>query len=107
MMATLDEILQNHNDRLVEADGRIFALTHLVRELLKLSVAEQHEVNSLLQNCIDDMTPVGTVDDPDDPDDQKFTEAARSLFGELIAGTPPTRPTFPSLTLIRGGKETS
>jgi hypothetical protein len=97
MMTTPEQIFENHNDRLIEAEGKIFALTHLVRELLSVANAEPEVTNSHLVILRDAMAPDETMNEPT----IKFIEAARAVFGQLITGAPPTRPTF---TVISGGK---
>jgi hypothetical protein len=92
-----EEDFENQNDRLLEAEGRIFALTHLVRELLSVSDFPKEDINTYLTGLHDAIAPDEETDEPT----LKFIEAARALFGQLISGEPPTRPTF---TVIRGGK---
>jgi hypothetical protein len=98
-MTTDEEIFQIHHDRLLEAEGKIFALTHLLRELLDATIpAEVIKTRpAVTQEAI---KPAPTTDD----DTIKFVEAARSLFNQVASGEDtPTRPTF---TVVRGGKKT-
>ena len=94
---TNEEDFENQNDRLIEAEGRIFALTHLVRELLSVASFPKEDINTYLTGLSDAIAPDETTDESM----LKFIEAAQTLFGQLISGEPPTRPTF---TLIKGGK---
>ena len=92
-----EEDFEAQNDRLIEAEGRIFALTHLVRELLSVASLPKEDVNSFLTGLHDAIAPGETTDEST----LKFIGAAQAVFGQLISGEPPTRPTF---TVIEGGK---
>jgi hypothetical protein len=111
-MNTSDEIFENHSDRLLNAEGKILALTHLVRELLSLMREHEPKRSELLHSVMNDpeiinirLEMIRSAIAPDEAaDDQtiKLSEAARALLGELISGSPPSRPTF---TVIDGGKD--
>ena len=97
-MTTHDEIFQDHHDRLLEAEGKIFALTRLLRELLEATIPDE-AVKTRLAVMEEAIKPDPTTDDDNTI---RFLEAARSLFNQVASGEdPPTRPTF---TVIKGGK---
>ncbi len=93
-----EEDFENQNERLIEAEGRIFALTNLVRELFAISSFPKEDINTYLEGLQKAIAPNETTDESM----RRFIEAAQTLFGQLISGEPPTRPTF---TMIKGGRE--
>jgi hypothetical protein len=98
-MTTFNEIVpDDYNHRLIKGEGQIFALTQMVRELL--SLYDPEAVNDrviVLRNTI-------APDESDDECLRMFRQSAWELFDQFISGSPPTRPTFPTLTSIKGGK---
>ena len=98
-MTTFNDVApDDYNHRLIKGEGQIFALTQMVRELLSLSDPEA--VNDRLTGLQKTVAP----DEADDEDLRMFRQSAWELFDQLISGTPPTRPIFPTLTSIKGGK---
>jgi hypothetical protein len=99
-MATLDEILVDQANRLTEAEGKVFALTHLLREMVPL-ILDPKTLDIRLATMID-------AAQPDNVDDQYaviFHRAVRDLFEQLVSSTPPAPPVSRSpLTLIKGGR---
>lgn len=99
-MAESDEILESHSDRLIEAEGRIFALTYIVNQLLTLvdyPDAVKSQIEKYRAACV-----------PKENDDDywvKFNDAARHSFGQMISGAEPTPPIPPTFTIITGGKK--
>ena len=91
-----EEEFENQSNRLIEAEGQIFALTRLISEILPM-VADPQAVNLRLKQ----MQAVCVPKDDADKDWVKFIQAANALFGRMIKGEPPAPPTF---TVIRGGK---
>jgi hypothetical protein len=99
-MAESGEVLENHSDRLIEAEGRIFALTYIVNQLLTLvdhPDAAKSQIEEYRAKC-----------EPKEDDDEywvKFKDAVRHSFGQMISGAEPTPPTRPTFTVITGGKK--
>jgi hypothetical protein len=94
-----EEILERHNNRLIEAEGRIFALTYILNKLLTATAVPEvvkSEIEKYRAICCE----------PDENDDDymvKFKDAAGTLFG-LVSGDEP-EPPKPTLRVIPGGKK--
>jgi hypothetical protein len=93
-----NEWLDACNHRLSVAEGKIFALTYLVRDLF--SLVDTDAVNDRL-TVLRDAT---NLDESETTHDKRFVDSVREVFDQLITNTPPTPPTFPRLTLIKGGR---
>jgi hypothetical protein len=83
--------------RLIEAEGKIFALAYIVRDLLSVAGVAQEVVDLQLAKY----QALMTAEETDDESTTKFKEAGRALFKQLASGNEPSRPTF---TVIKGGK---
>jgi hypothetical protein len=110
-----EEDFENLNNRLVEAEGQIFALTRLLREILPMVVdarfgreLSSEECSEAMNTSLKQMQEACVVKDDTEIEWAKFLHAAHALFGGLIKGALPSRPTSlrrPTLTVFKGDKE--